>query len=126
MLSTVHQDGFKGDARTATCIPGLLLPSAYQLQALVENNNYLFFFVTLLLLWVRCSGSASHTAQLTYLTILGSVACVWGCTNASARFTRSHHLLSSGHLLLFSQGVFRFVPVEQLICEQGVEFSVPG
>lgn len=93
------RDGHQGDARVATCIPGLLLPSVYQIQALVRNSNYPFSFVLLLLVQVTHSGSASHGSWLTNLLFLGL-----GCTDALARPTRSHHLLSSGSLLLSSLG----------------------
>lgn len=49
----------------------------YQLQVLVKNNNHPFFFVSPILLQVRCSGSAFHTTQLMYLPLLGSEAWVW-------------------------------------------------
>ena len=98
VLGTVSRDDREGDAGAATGIPGLLLPLVYQLQALVKNNNYPFFFVLPLLLRMRCSESASHAAWLMYLPFLDSGAWVrdvpmpWhdprGPTTSSALETR--------------------------------------
>lgn len=68
----------------ATCIPWLLLPSVYQLQALVKNNNYPFFFVSPLLalgetLWECFPRYPADVSPLLGFRSLGS-----GCTNALA------------------------------------------